>query len=158
MEKISLRPAAPEDQALLMAVYGSTREEELNQTDWNEAQKQAFIEHQFLAQDTYYKQVYPDSEYMVILCGNEAAGRLYIERHLIEGTIRIIDVALLPAYRGQGIGAYLIRNLQEDARQAGKTLTIHVERHNRALVLYERLGFKIIHETHGVYLLMEWKT
>lgn len=43
-----------------------------------------------------------------------------------------------------------------DAEAAGKTLTIHVEQFNPASHLYERLGFKIIKETHGVYLLMEW--
>jgi predicted GNAT family acetyltransferase len=43
-----------------------------------------------------------------------------------------------------------------DAEAAGKTLTIHVEQFNPARHLYERLGFKIIKETHGVYLLMDW--
>lgn len=158
LNNISLRPAAPEDQALLMAIYGSTREDELKQaTDWSDAQKLAFVEHQFLAQHAYYQEVYPDSDYSIILQGRNPAGRLYVERQLIKGTIRIVDIALLPEYRNQGIGEYLLRNLQEDARQAGKSLTIHVERFNRALKFYERLGFQVIKETHGVYLLMEWK-
>lgn len=125
--------------------------------DWSDEQKQAFIAHQFFAQQDYYKKVYPDAAYLIIQLGDQAAGRLYLERHLIEGTIRIIDIALLPEFRSQGIGEYLLRSLQEEARQAGKTLSIHVEKFNRALNLYKRLGFEIIHETHGVYLLMEWK-
>lgn len=141
-----------------MLVYGSTRTDELNKVaNWTEAQKQAFIEHQFFAQQDYYQKVYPDAECSIILYEKQAAGRLYVERHLIEGNIRIIDIALLPEFRNRGIGEYLLRALQEEARSAGKTLSIHVEKFNRALNFYKRLGFEIIHETHGVYLLMEWK-
>lgn len=146
-----------QDEALLLAIYGSTRTEELGRVpEWSDEQKQAFIAHQFFAQQDYYKKVYPDAAYLIIQSGDHAAGRLYVERHLIEGTIRIIDIALLPEFRNQGIGGYLLRELQEEARSTGKTLSIHVEKFNRALNFYQRLGFEIIHETHGVYLLMEW--
>lgn len=155
---INLRPTTPEDQALLMAIYGTTRAEELKQVpEWTEEQRHAFVAHQFHAQDVYYKEVYPDSEYSVIQLGAQPIGRLYVERFLIEGTIRIIDIAILPEFQNQGVGEYLLRNLQEEARQAGKSLTIHVEKFNRALNFYTRLGFEMVKETHGVYLLMEWK-
>jgi ribosomal protein S18 acetylase RimI-like enzyme len=49
----------------------------------------------------------------------------------------------------------LLRELQEEARASGKSLTIHVERFNRALGLYQRLGFREV-EDKGVYLLMRW--
>ena len=155
---ISLRTAAPGDRALLRDIYGSTRMEELKQTDWNEEQKAAFVEHQFAAQDDYYRKVYPDSDYGIILYDGAPAGRLYVERHLIPGTIRIVDIALLPDFRGKGIGQFLIQELQEEAAAHGKTLTIHVEQFNQAMRLYERLGFQKIKETHGVYHLMEWKS
>lgn len=158
MKNITLRPAAPHDEALLLRIYGSTRAEELTKVpNWSDEQKQAFIAHQFFAQQDYYKKVYPDAAYSIIQSGDQTAGRLYVERRLIEGTIRIIDIALLPEFRNLGIGEYLLRELQEEARSTGKTLSIHVEKFNRALNFYQRLGFQIIHETHGVYLLMEWK-
>lgn len=155
---INLRSTTPDDQALLMAIYGSTRTAELDQVpEWTEEHRQAFVAHQFQAQDAYYKEVYPNSEYSVIQLGNQPVGRLYVERHLIKGTIRIVDIALLPEFQNRGIGEYLLRKLQEEARLAGKSLTIHVEKFNRALNFYTRLGFEVIKETHGVYLLMEWK-
>jgi ribosomal protein S18 acetylase RimI-like enzyme len=80
-------------------------------------------------------------------------GRLYVARW--EREIRIMDIALLPEHRGAGIGTELLRELQDEARSAGKTLTIHVERFNPALRLYERLGFRQV-EDKGVYLLMRW--
>ena len=43
----------------------------------------------------------------------------------------------------------------DEAIEMGKRLSIHVEQTNRALGLYERLGFAVVGET-GVYLRMEW--
>jgi ribosomal protein S18 acetylase RimI-like enzyme len=74
-----------------------------------------------------------------------------------EREIRIMDIALLPEHRGSGVGSQLLRELQAEARSAGKSLTIHVERFNPALRLYERLGFKQV-EDKGVYLLLSWET
>jgi ribosomal protein S18 acetylase RimI-like enzyme len=81
-------------------------------------------------------------------------GRLYVDR--CEKAIRIMDIALLPEHRRAGIGTKLLRELQDEARTAGKTLTIHVEKFNPALRLYQRLGFQQI-EDKGIYLFLEWK-
>jgi ribosomal protein S18 acetylase RimI-like enzyme len=74
--------------------------------------------------------------------------------HRGESEIRIVDIALLPDYRGNGIGTALLRDLFSEADAAGKTVTIHVERFNPALRLYERLGFSVA-EDKGVYLFLE---
>lgn len=155
---VVLRPVINEDRLFLIDVYRSTRTEELNRAiDWSEEQKSAFILHQFNAQDDYYKKVYPDASYDIIMYNDIAIGRLYVERFLLEGTIRIIDIAILPTYRKLGIGSFLINSLMNEANLSNKSITIHVEIFNKALELYKRLGFEIIKETNGVYYLMEWK-
>ncbi len=155
----SLRPVVEDDDFLLKVIYGHTRTEELKRAvDWNEDQKAAFITHQHEAQSEYYKKVYPNADYSIILSGGTPAGRLFVERHLIEKHIRIIDIAILPDYRNQGIGTYYLQQLQDEAKQSNKILSIHVEKFNRALALYQRIGFEIIKETHGVYYLMQWNT
>jgi ribosomal protein S18 acetylase RimI-like enzyme len=70
--------------------------------------------------------------------------------------IRVVDVALLPAARGRGIGTALLRDLLAEGARTGKKVSIHVERFNRALGLYRRLGFGEVEE-NGPYLLMEWR-
>jgi ribosomal protein S18 acetylase RimI-like enzyme len=65
-----------------------------------------------------------------------------------------VDIALLPEYRGMGIGTRLLRDLISESEESGKPLSIHVERFNPALRLYERLDFRTV-EDKGVYLLME---
>ena len=64
---LTLRPAEAADRDLLFRVYASTREAELALTDWDEAQKMAFLTHQFTAQDTHYRQHYPGALFNLIL-------------------------------------------------------------------------------------------
>jgi ribosomal protein S18 acetylase RimI-like enzyme len=155
MPAISLRPATAADSPFLCAVYASTRADELAMTDWDDEQKAQFCEMQFTAQDTHYRQHYLTAELSVILHNGTPAGRLYIDRWSRE--IRIMDIALLPEHRRHGIGTHLLTDLMAEAAAAEKRLTIHVERMNPALSLYQRLGFTIA-EDKGVYLLMEWRT
>ncbi|MFN2588461.1 MAG: GNAT family N-acetyltransferase [Actinomycetota bacterium] len=149
--RVELRAVVPEDRPFLRAVYGSTRWEELGPTGWSDAQKSSFLDQQFAAQDAHYAS-YDDATYSVIVVDGFPAGRLYVARWPEE--IRIMDVALLPAARGKGVGTSLLRALIEEAAGGGKRLTIHVERENSALRLYERLGFVRVEE-RGPYYLME---
>jgi GNAT superfamily N-acetyltransferase len=152
--RVTLRPARETDADFLRWVYASTRAEELAATDWNEEQKAQFCQHQFTAQDAHYRKHYPTAEFSVIEHGGVAIGRLYVDRWPRE--IRIMDLTLLPDWRGKGIGTELLRGLLEEARGAGKALSIHVEKFNPARRLYERLGLAV-KEDKGVYLLMEWR-
>lgn len=152
---IVLRPITPGDDSFLAGLYASTRAEELSVTTWSDEEKAVFCRRQFDAQSAHYVENYPGASLQVIERGGEPIGRLYVARWKRE--IRIMDIALLPARRGTGIGTQLLRELQNEARSAGKTLSIHVERFNPALRLYERLGFQMA-EDKGVYLLLEWSS
>jgi ribosomal protein S18 acetylase RimI-like enzyme len=134
-------------------LYASTRTAELAQTNWSEEQKAMFCRMQFIAQTADYQRNYPDASFQIIERNGVAAGRLLVSRS--EKAIHVIDIALLPEHRGAGIGTKLLRELQEEAKAAGKPLTIHVERFNPALRLYERLGFRMVEEQE-VYFLMAW--
>jgi ribosomal protein S18 acetylase RimI-like enzyme len=150
---VELRPVGPQDGELLFRVYASTRAEELSIVPWEEWQKEAFLRAQFEAQDRWYREHYAAASFDVVLIGGEPAGRLYVHRG--EAEIRIVDIALLSEYRGGGVGTALLREFMDEADAAGKRVTIHVERFNPALRLYERLGFAVA-EDKGVYLLLEW--
>jgi ribosomal protein S18 acetylase RimI-like enzyme len=153
MPLIALRPVTLQDESFLARVYASSRTQELAITGWSEGQKADFCRGQFDAQSAYYSANYPDASFQIIERDGWPIGRLYVDRW--EKEIRIVDITLLPEFRGSGIGTKLLRDLQTEARSAGKSLTIHVERFNRALGLYQRLGFQQV-EDKGVYLLMEW--
>lgn len=150
----SLRPATPDDEPFLLGVYASTREEELALTGWDDAQKAAFVRMQFDAQDRHYREHYADASFDIVLVDGVAAGRLCVARWPAE--IRIVDVALLPMFRNGGAGTILLRDLLAEGAATGSRVTIHVERFNRALRLYERLGFLPVGE-RGIHLLLEWR-
>lgn len=153
MTSIELRPITPGDEELLYRVYASTRTEELAPVPWGEEQKEAFLRMQFSAQHRYYQAQFPRAQYSVLLLDGRPIGRLYVDRRADE--LRLLDIALLPEYRGAGLGGAMIRDLLAEAAGARLPVRIHVERFNRALGLYRRLGFNQVGDT-GVYYLMEW--
>lgn len=150
---VSFRPVTEADLPFLYRVYASTRADELAPLPWSADQKAAFLTMQFRAQHADYQRNYPGAERLVIVRGCEPIGRLYLERGGRE--YGVIDIALLPEHRGQGLGAAIMRDLQDEAGAAGKPLSIYVEKFNPALRLYRRLGFETI-EDKGVYDLMRW--
>lgn len=151
---VALRPATPADRELLFRVYASTREEELAPVPWPPEAKDAFLRQQFDAQDAWWRTHYAGATFEVVVVDGRDAGRLYLWEG--ETEVRIVDVALLPEARRGGVGTRLLRGVQERARAADKAVTIHVERMNPALALYERLGFRLV-EDKGVYLFLSWR-
>lgn len=151
---INLRPIAQDDADFLLRVYRSTREGELAMVDWSEEQKDWFIRMQFNAQHAWYQEHYVGASFDVILVDGVPAGRLYVHRR--EKEIRLVDIALLPEFRNRGLGTAMLRDLFAEAEATAKPLTIHVEKYNPAMRLYQRLEFTRIGET-GPYDLMEWR-
>jgi ribosomal protein S18 acetylase RimI-like enzyme len=152
---LTFRPITPDDLPVLLRVYGSTREEEMAMVvDWTPEQKDAFVRSQFEAQHGWYQDHYQGARFDVILVDGVPAGRLYVHRR--ESEIRLVDITLLPDFRGGGTGSALLRDLLAEGEAAGKRVTIHVEVFNPAMRLYERLGFLPVEE-RGPYRLMEWK-
>ena len=149
---ITLRPVGPEDRDFLIAVYGSTRAEELALVPWTIEQQQAFVGSQFAAQQDHYAKKYPTASHDIIMSDDRPVGRLYVAR--LDQEIRIVDITLLPAERNAGIGTYLIRQLLDEANRSQKITRIFVEEFNPSLRLFERLGFSPS-EQQGIHLLMQ---
>ena len=150
--KLDLRPATPDDRDFLLSVYRSTREDELALTGWNELEKAAFVSMQFEAQDRHYRQIHPDGSFLVVEVDGEPAGRLVLAR--LEREIRVVDIALLPRYRGAGVGTRLLRNVIAEADAGALQVTLHVEPWSPARRLYDRLGFRSA-GMDGIYERME---
>jgi GNAT superfamily N-acetyltransferase len=149
----SLRPATPDDAEFLYAVYASTRQEELALSGWGEAEVQTFLREQFRLQDHHYRTHFEGAEYWVIEAGGSPAGRLYL--HQRPEALVLVDIALLPAWRGCGIGERLVRDVLERAAGLGFPVELHVEYFNRAQTLYLRLGF-VAGAVNGPYIQMRW--
>lgn len=151
---IGLRPVQDGDSAFLLALYASLRAAELDLTGWSADQRAAFVAQQFQAQDAHYRKHYADARFDLVTVDDAAAGRLYVARWPDE--IRIMDIALMPEWRGRGFGTRLLQDILDEGRISGRRVTIHVEIFNPAQALYARLGFRPIGEA-GVHRLLEWR-
>jgi len=152
---LDYRPYAAEDFDFIEALYRSTRDEELALSGWPEAEKNTFLTQQHRAQHHHYQTYYPNAERLILERDGTSIGRLYID--IWPHELRIVDISLVPAARGQGIGEAVLRDVIAWAADQARGVSIHVEKFNPARRLYHRLGF-VVTEDKGVYELMECGT
>jgi GNAT superfamily N-acetyltransferase len=150
---LSLRPETPADRGFLFSLFTTARED-IAKATLEEEEKLRLLRLQFEAQTRHYHERFGDGEFLIIMQWDRRVGRLC--RHFRSDEIRIVDLALLPDARGQGLGTRLLTALQQEARMLGKRLSIHVEAGSRAKRFYERLGFQGI-EQRGLHEFMEWR-
>lgn len=155
----ALRPLGPADEAFLLRVYAGTRADELALTAWDDATREAFVRMQYRAQSTHYQQHWPDAEHVVIVLREGASahdvGRLWLDRG--ADAVHVLDIALLPERRGQGLGRLVLQQLMAEAWTQGRALTIYVETGNPARRLYDRLGFAPVGPPDGLHQFMRWR-
>lgn len=152
---VDLRPASDADDAFLRSVYASTRADELGLLSWTASEQQAFVAMQYEAQTASYADQHPAADTAVVLIEGAPAGRMIVDRSGEPADpIALVDLALLPEFRGSGVGTQLLGDLLAEARSAGRRVRLHVEVTNPARRLYERLGFVEL-GGDGIYLLLE---
>jgi len=151
---ITLRDETPDDLEFLLTVFASTRAFELAQVPWTDEQKDAFLRMQLQAQQSYYREKYPEAAYKIILSDGKPVGRLYVCR--LPGLIKILDIAVLPEFRNAGTGTELLQNVLSEASATASKVHIYVETFNPSRSLFEKHGFSVIEE-EGINYLMEWK-
>lgn len=153
-KSLTLRPLTSEDEPFLLELFKSSRGDDLRELGWDETRIDEFLEMQYQAQRTFDEEDHGKAVDQLILWAGNRAGRLLVESSQTE--IRCIDLALLPEFRNLGLGTILMKRLQQEAATSRKPLRLQVIRYNRAIGLFERLGFVRTSET-GTHFQMEWK-
>lgn len=138
---LSLRPAAPADEAFLARLHRSTRPD-LEQLPLPPPLLDALMAQQYQALIQGAGHAYASAMHCVIERAGERAGALIVDIGANE--VRLVYLALLPVLRGQGYGAEILRGLQQAAAQARAPLAATVWHTNpRARALYLRMGFVV---------------
>jgi ribosomal protein S18 acetylase RimI-like enzyme len=153
-QEVTLEPAAASDQEFFYRTFASTRADEVALTGWSAEQQESFLRMQFEAQRRGYLMQIPDARYWVIRQDGTPVGRLIVDRTADD--IHLIDIGLLPEFRGRGIGSTLMAAIIQEATQERKPIRLFVERFNPALRWYEGLGFEVI-SGGQIYLEMVWR-
>lgn len=150
---IHLRPERADDEAFLFALFRGSREAEF--APLPKAQRETLLRLQHQAQYRDYAERFPRSEHFIVEFSGQAAGRLLLNREADE--LRVIDIAVTPEQRGQGIASAVLRSLISEARTTGIALRLSVRSGNPALALYRRLGFCVRAES-ATDLELEWRS
>jgi len=150
---IQLIPAGAQDQGFLQALHASTRADEVRLWAWDEAQTQAFLAQQFMAQQMGYRHQFGAEHDRIVHVDGTAVGRLFVAP--VQGALQVVDIALLPAHRGRGIGTQLLRQVLQTAAGQGQSVRLAVLHGNPARHLYERLGFAVTSQDE-LYVDLTW--
>lgn len=153
MREVQFREELPEDQEFLYRLYASTRATEMALVPWDAPQKESFLRSQFQLQSAHYHRHYPAASFFLIMDGSLPIGRLYVDRQ--PDDIHVLDIAVIPERRGEGIGTALLKAILAEAEESHRTVTLYVEQFNPAQRLYQRLGFQPVRD-EGVYWMMRW--
>lgn len=142
MTTLTTRAALPADEAFLHRLYASTRDDLRLLVADDPAAVETLIAMQRQVQCAGYLATYPHAQYLVVELNGTPIGRMVIDEG--PGTTRLVDIALLPEMRGQGLGTTLLRRLQAAATVRNVALTLSVARGNaRARTLYLARGFAV---------------
>ncbi len=146
-----LRPARETDLPVLLEIYRATRAPEFAALSADARLLQTILDQQFEAQRRHYQAAWPAARQFIVEAEQQAIGQLYL--NYAADALHLIDIALLPSQRGQGLGEALLQWVIAQAQQAGVPVNLRVRRDNVAQRLYLRMGFQVV-EDDGLDLLM----
>ena len=132
MTKVSMRPAAQEDEQFLYSVYCVNMRDVVERTwGWDDAWQRAEFERRFR-----------ELSVSVIEVESRAVGGLFLEER--SDSLYVHELQIAPAFQGRGIGTAVVRTLIEQGASRGLPVVLSVVSANpRARSLYERLGFRV---------------
>jgi len=136
---LTIRPADAADQAFFAELYRSTRPDLLALVA-DPRYIGALVAMQQQMQVAGYRASYPDARYQVLERDGKPAGRLVTA--VVEGVVRVVDIAVIPWARGRGVAGETLRRVQREAAREGRDVTLAVRADNAgARRLYAALGF-----------------
>ena len=153
-QPLELRPVRPRDDEFLFQVFSTTRAREMALVDWSDAAKERFLRQQYQAQRSDYEARDPGSVHSVVLRNLQRIGRIWVARR--PGEVRLLDLAILPRWQGQGIEEALVEDLKDDARERRLPLrACALKEVPQERLFFEALGFCCAGEI-GIRDVMEW--
>ncbi len=87
----------------------------------------------------------------IILLKGEKIGLLKLKES--QGEMEILQIQIDPKYQGKGWGSKIIQTIIRKAEKEKKILNLSVLKKNKAKYLYEKLGFKVVDETHDSFIM-----
>ncbi|MFD0588764.1 GNAT family N-acetyltransferase [Paenibacillus sp. GCM10027627] len=137
-----LQSASAHDEPFLYSLFATVKRESMIGLTLEPEQLDMLLQMQWKARSHSYALQYPESASNVIYSSEAIpAGGCITE--LTTERLSIVDLAIFPEHRNGGIGAFVIKHMQDTAARHCVSVLLSVDRSNPALRLYERMGFYI---------------
>lgn len=134
-----LRHQTADDTAFLRRLFEIVRQTDFVDIEWPDAVRRQFFDSQFLFQRSHRHQAYAGADQLMVMQDSTPVGNLCIWTGSEE--MRLVEISLLPEWRGRGLGTALLRALQKHAVHRNYTVSLSVRKDNPARQLYRKLGF-----------------
>jgi ribosomal protein S18 acetylase RimI-like enzyme len=149
------RPERGSDAAFCYALFCQSRGPGEDFAFIDPSLRDQLLRQQFAGQSATYHAQYPDARFEILEQGGVPIGRIVTER--AADALTIVDIALLPDWRGRGIGTQVLAAIRDEAQASGLPVRLSVFLTNTAaLRLYERLGFAPVAASE-IDMVLEWR-
>ena len=148
-----LRSALWEDNPFLEALYADVHGSEFASLSLPAPAFAQLIALKFKAERMAFAAQFPDADHNIIWVGKHRIGRVLLTE--AETEIQLIDISLLSPFRGAGIGASILEQLQNYAAECALPLRLSIHPQDPAIRLFHRLGFANIGDQTNATR-MEW--
>jgi ribosomal protein S18 acetylase RimI-like enzyme len=141
---VRCRPAAAPDMGFLRELHACTRAQDLALLDVTPAVLDTLLNMQFEAQQRHHLQLHPGSMPWVIERHGQGLGQMRL--HLDDDGVHLMDIAVSPAQRRQGLASACLQALLQLADRHAWPVHLHVLADNPIRHWYARLGFVLTAE------------
>jgi ribosomal protein S18 acetylase RimI-like enzyme len=125
---------------LLFLLFAENRAAELRPLNLPLSILRPLIEMQYRSRCAEYRKNFPCSRQEIVV-DDEGRSVGHILLYEAPDHVHIVDLAILLAYRGRGLGGAVLQFILERAKVDGRTVTLQVSPHSPARSLYQHLGF-----------------
>ncbi|GAA0381834.1 GNAT family N-acetyltransferase [Bacillus horti] len=151
---LELQELIQEDESTLFQLYVASRKGEFANLGWSECEIENLLQVQYTAQQNSYQQLFPQAKMDMVKHKNIPIGRMIT--NTTQHALHLVDIFIIPEYRGKEFGTALLRILQDRASKRALPIQLQVLMGNPAQRLYERCGFYVTAE-QAPSLTMQWE-
>jgi ribosomal protein S18 acetylase RimI-like enzyme len=149
---VNLRPESTVDEPLVRRLILETVTDELGASAWPEPMRGHLLGIQYTARRHSHRANHPAAASQVIQADGVDVGWALV--NTMPHEVRVVEIMILPEWRGSGIGTAVLNEILVIAARARKPVRLNVNVMNQgALRLYTRLGFRKIAEDAVQYLM-----
>ncbi|GLS20277.1 hypothetical protein GCM10007874_32940 [Labrys miyagiensis] len=152
---VSLRRADETDAPFLFDLFRGHTGSRLRMGGLPEDVIEQLVAMQYRARVQSYRDRFPDACWSVIEAAGVPIGELIVTGE--PGALYVVDIALNPGHRQQGIGSALMRTVMAAGAARGGVRAMVAANNEASLRMFRRLGFSETNDEDGVYLELQWQ-